>query len=129
MEEAIQASARIRTDAKRRSATLEEVHDAVSIVGGRLSFLSKVSKARDVVEMARHMRSTEKAWLLSVIGLIPDCDDDVMDEVCSLSVLLLADEVLTVGICLLSIAKMELVFLVVAEGVCEAETRTGAPKS
>ena len=32
-------------------------------------------------EMARHMLSVEKAWLLSQIGLIPDCDDDVMDEV------------------------------------------------
>jgi hypothetical protein len=80
-QEAIQASTRIRTDANRKTATEEQLHEAVSIVGGRLSFLSKVSKARDVVEMARHMRSTEKGWLLSVIGLIPDCDDDVMDEV------------------------------------------------
>lgn len=32
-------------------------------------------------EMAEHMLRVEKGWLLSQIGLIPDCDDDVMDEV------------------------------------------------
>ena len=26
------------------------------------------------------MLAVEKAWLLSQVGLIPDCDDDVMDE-------------------------------------------------
>lgn len=57
------------------------ISEAVSIVGGRLQYLNKVSKARNMGEMARHMLSIEKAWLLSQIGLIPDCDDDVMDEV------------------------------------------------
>jgi hypothetical protein len=63
----------------------ENITEAISIVGGRLLYLSKVSKARDMAEMARHMLSVEKAWLLSQIGLIPDCDDDVMDEVCRVS--------------------------------------------
>jgi hypothetical protein len=63
----------------------ENIMEAVSIVGGRLLYLSKVSKARDMAEMARHMLSVEKAWLMSQIGLIPDCDDDVMDEVCFVS--------------------------------------------
>jgi len=53
---------------------------ALSIVGGRLAFLSRVSRARDMVDMARHMLAVEKGWLLSQIGLIQDCDDDVMDE-------------------------------------------------
>lgn len=34
-----------------------------------------------MVEMARHMLAIEKGWLLGRIGLIQDCDDDVMDEV------------------------------------------------
>lgn len=34
-------------------------------------------------EMAGHMLHVEKGWLLSQIGLIPDHDDDVMDEVSS----------------------------------------------
>jgi hypothetical protein len=34
-----------------------------------------------MVEMARQMMAVEKGWLLGRIGLIQDCDDDVMDEV------------------------------------------------
>lgn len=64
-----------------RSTDKESVIKAVSMVGGRLLYLNRVSKARDMVGMAHHMLSIEKAWLLSQIGLIPDCDDDVMDEV------------------------------------------------
>jgi hypothetical protein len=66
---------------EQEKGTPEDIREAVSIVGGRLLYLNKVSKARDMAEMARHMLSVEKAWLLSQIGLIPDCDDDVMDEV------------------------------------------------
>ena len=57
-----------------------DLHDAVSTVGGRLSYLSRVSKSMNMREHAKHMVAVEKAWLLSIIGLIPDCDDDVMDE-------------------------------------------------
>jgi len=34
-----------------------------------------------MVDLARHMLAVEKGWLLGRIGLIRDCDDDVMDEV------------------------------------------------
>jgi hypothetical protein len=34
-----------------------------------------------MIGMANHLLGIEKGWLLSQIGLIPDCDDDVMDEV------------------------------------------------
>lgn len=54
--------------------------EAIAIVGGRLSYLSRISKADDMLRNARHMLDVERAWLLSQIGLIPDCDDDVMDE-------------------------------------------------
>jgi len=33
-----------------------------------------------MVNTAKKLLSVEKGWLLSQIGLIPDCDDDVMDE-------------------------------------------------
>jgi len=79
-KEALHASTRMRHDANRKSLSQTDVKEAVSIVGGRLSYLNKVSKSRDMVDMAKHMLSVEKAWLLSQIGLIPDCDDDVMDE-------------------------------------------------
>ena len=78
---------------------------AISIVGGRLAYLGRVSRAKDMVEMARHMMTVEKGWLLSQIGLIQDCDDDVMDEVrpVNIDVLHRRDTV---------IAKMEFLFLV-----------------
>ena len=46
-----------------------------------MSFLSKMSRTRDMLKSAQEVVDWEKAWLLSQIGLIPDCDDDVMDEV------------------------------------------------
>lgn len=71
----------VRQKGKVHATTPDELAEAVSIVGGRLLYLNRVSKARDMAEMAKHMLNVEKAWLLSQIGLIPDCDDDVMDEV------------------------------------------------
>ncbi|KAH9485518.1 hypothetical protein JR316_0002426 [Psilocybe cubensis] len=80
-EEALHAAARIRHDTGRlTSIENPELQKAVSLVGGRLSYLNKVSKAKDMVGMAKHLLEVEKAWLQSQIGLIPDCDDDVMDE-------------------------------------------------
>ena len=79
--EAIQASANMRRHSTREMESIKTVREAVSIVGGRLSYLSRVSKARDMLEMANHLKTVEKGWLLSRIGLIRDCDDDVMDEV------------------------------------------------
>ncbi|KAF8891783.1 hypothetical protein BD779DRAFT_1670742 [Infundibulicybe gibba] len=78
--EALHAANRMRISAKRAAPTEEQLREVVGIVGGRLSYLNKVSKASGMNEMANHMLEVEKAWLLSQIGLIPDCDDDVMDE-------------------------------------------------
>jgi hypothetical protein len=60
--------------------TPEALSEALSIVGGRLSFLNRMSKAKDIVKTAKQLLTEEKLWLLSQIGLIKDCDDDVMDE-------------------------------------------------
>ncbi|EIN06689.1 hypothetical protein PUNSTDRAFT_136530 [Punctularia strigosozonata HHB-11173 SS5] len=78
--EAFHAARRMRLDARRSSVSDEEVRRVIGLVGGRLAYLSKVAKARDMEEYAQHMLDVEKGWLLSQIGLIPDCDDDVMDE-------------------------------------------------
>ncbi|PPQ64938.1 hypothetical protein CVT26_015658 [Gymnopilus dilepis] len=79
-QESLQAASRMRRAANRPPADPEDLKTAVSFVGGRLAYLNKVSKAKDMVGMARHLLEVEKAWLLSQIGLIADCDDDVMDE-------------------------------------------------
>ncbi|KAG6861119.1 hypothetical protein C0995_003848 [Termitomyces sp. Mi166 len=82
--ESLHAVNRMRMSSRHPSTTPEQLKEAVSLVGGRLSYLSKVAKAKHMVEMAEHLKGVEKGWLLSQIGfckgLIPDCDDDVMDE-------------------------------------------------
>jgi hypothetical protein len=83
-QEAIHATARMRKDSRAAKTgathTHEDLKSVVDLVGGRLSYLSKVTKSREMTEMARHLLAIEKANLLSKIGLIEDCDDDVMDE-------------------------------------------------
>jgi len=78
--EALQASLQMRLHSRKLLESPDIIKEAVSVVGGRLSYLSRVSKARDMMEMANHLRIVEKGWLLSQIGLIRDLDDDVMDE-------------------------------------------------
>lgn len=86
--EALHAASRMRANSKRIHTSPEEIREAVSIVGGRLSYLNKVlqasfifcscinmyffhkvAKSKDVLEMARHLMTVEKAWLLSQIGI------------------------------------------------------------
>lgn len=73
------AMRRIRVNAG-KSCNGSLIEKAVEVVGGRLSYINKVAKSRDMVRMANEMLEVESAWLLSQIGLITDCDDDVMDE-------------------------------------------------
>ncbi|KAF6760221.1 hypothetical protein DFP72DRAFT_883554 [Ephemerocybe angulata] len=79
-EDARKALTRIRRDANKGSVSDSDVLETVDVIGGRLSYLNRVAKSKEMVEMAKHMMTVEKGWILSRIGLIPDCDDDVMDE-------------------------------------------------
>ncbi|KAF8526051.1 hypothetical protein BU17DRAFT_74394 [Hysterangium stoloniferum] len=58
----------------------DTIKEVISFTGGRLSYLSKTARSRDPIATAQHCFHSEQGWLLSQIGLIPDCDDDVMDE-------------------------------------------------
>ncbi|TDL23030.1 hypothetical protein BD410DRAFT_769446 [Rickenella mellea] len=78
--ESLQAARRMRASTGRPMEGVNVFQKALSYVGGRLSYINKVSRARDMVDMAQHLLVNEKGWLLSQIGLIPDLDDDVMDE-------------------------------------------------
>ncbi|KAH9944767.1 hypothetical protein B0H21DRAFT_694510 [Amylocystis lapponica] len=80
LREGLRAVSQMRQAEKHFLEDTETCRKVVSIVGGRLSYLSRVCKSRDMLEEARNMLAIEKGWLLSQIGLIPDCDDDVMDE-------------------------------------------------
>lgn len=50
-------------------------------IGGRLAYLSRLARSVDIKQAIERLKDGEKAWLLTNTGLIPDCDDDVMDEV------------------------------------------------
>jgi hypothetical protein len=80
-EEAMGACRRMRHYVSLPVPVEDTLTQAISLLGGRLSYLNRVSRGRDLVEMARQMLAVEKGWLLGRIGLIRDCDDDVMDEV------------------------------------------------
>lgn len=80
-EEALGACRRMRYHVSLPVPVEDTLSQAISLLGGRLSYLNRVARARDMVELARHMLAVEKGWLLGRIGLIQDCDDDVMDEV------------------------------------------------
>jgi hypothetical protein len=57
---------------------LEEIYNKV---GGRLTFLSRVARSRNMQETCDHITQTEKTWFLNkcwILGM--EMDDDVMDQ-------------------------------------------------
>ena len=57
---------------------LEQVYDQV---GGRLSYLNRVAKAPDMLEMCRSICETEKTWFYNKCWILgSEMDDDVMDQ-------------------------------------------------
>jgi hypothetical protein len=50
------------------------------LIGGRLGFLSRVANKEHMLAAAEDILRQEKQWLLNQCGLIPDFDDDVMDQ-------------------------------------------------
>lgn len=59
-----------------RRPDADNVDDVVHVVGGRQSYLNKVSRAEGMLQAADDLLCLEKAWLESCLGLIPDCDND-----------------------------------------------------
>ena len=60
------------------NSVLEEVYDRV---GGRLSFLNRVAKSRDMMATCETIKEVEKKWFLNqcwILGM--EMDDDVMDQ-------------------------------------------------
>ena len=56
----------------------EEVYDKV---GGRLSFLSRVAKAKDMMAACESIKEIEKKWFLNQCWILgSEMDDDVMDQ-------------------------------------------------
>ncbi|KAM0720553.1 hypothetical protein Q7P37_004689 [Cladosporium fusiforme] len=59
-------------------AILEKVYDRV---GGRISYLSRVAKSRDMLETCAEICRLEKTWFLNQCWILgAEMDDDVMDQ-------------------------------------------------
>lgn len=60
------------------SDILEQVYQKV---GGRLSFLNRVAKSRDMLKTCDDICRTEKTWFLNKCWILGEpMDDDVMDQ-------------------------------------------------
>lgn len=60
------------------SQILEKVYGEV---GGRLNYLNRVAKSKDMLKTCRHICSDEKTWFLNKCGILGESmDDDVMDQ-------------------------------------------------
>ncbi|QRV98144.1 hypothetical protein RhiJN_26163 [Ceratobasidium sp. AG-Ba] len=87
-EDAFMALKKLRWDSIRDRKLLENddvIREAADVAGaviwsGRLAYLSRLAQSRDLLGHAKRLKDGERAWLTTNIGLIADCDDDVMDE-------------------------------------------------
>lgn len=60
------------------SAILEEVYNRV---GGRLTFLNRVARSKDMLRTCEHICELEKTWFLNKCWILgEEMDDDVMDQ-------------------------------------------------
>ncbi|CAH7680912.1 hypothetical protein BY996DRAFT_4584908, partial [Phakopsora pachyrhizi] len=57
-----------------------EVNEVWGMVGSRITYLSWCMTHKDMIHAAQAILEGEEQWLLSRIGLIVDCDEDVMNE-------------------------------------------------
>jgi hypothetical protein len=75
--ETIKNHRRLHFDEEVSPDVLNQVHNAV---GGRLAFLSQVSKAEDMLKKCQEIHDAEKQWFLNQCWILGDFDDDVMDQ-------------------------------------------------
>jgi len=92
-KESLSALRHLRNQYQGKAEDDETLSEALRVSGGRLAYLNHLAHAKDLLKASNKLLETEKGWLLSNMGLIPDCDDDVMDEqkVCASTWLLLRE--------------------------------------
>lgn len=57
------------------------LEDVYNLVGGRLSFLNRVARSKDMFKVCDEIKEIEKTWFLNqcwILGM--EMDDDVMDQ-------------------------------------------------
>lgn len=57
------------------------LHEVYEKIGGRLTYLNRVAKSKDMIKTCDRIGDVEKQWFLNQCGLLGmDMDDDVMDQ-------------------------------------------------
>lgn len=80
-EQALDALSRYRKRYFHEDLTVRQLEDVYEQVGGRLSFLNKVSKHRDMLKACEAIKEIEKRWFLNQCWILGSTmDDDVMDQ-------------------------------------------------
>ena len=80
-EKAIMALAKFRMRYFGETAPSELMERVYDRVGGRLSFLHRISKADDMMSYCDEICAREKTWFLNKCWILGgDMDDDVMDQ-------------------------------------------------
>ncbi|KAH7334888.1 hypothetical protein B0J17DRAFT_732658 [Rhizoctonia solani] len=79
-KETLKAFRQFRRDQGKGGSADGSLEEAALVSGGRLAYMSRLARSKDLRKSIDHLKQGEKAWLLTNTGLIPDCDDDVMDE-------------------------------------------------
>lgn len=71
---------RLRKLLHRDAPTQEQLDIVWRACGGRLSHLAKAARAHDIAAQCEAFLRQEKTWVLNQSALIPDFDDDVLDD-------------------------------------------------
>jgi len=78
---AIQALAKYRSRYHGKPPTDQELEEVYEKVGGRLSFLNRVAKSKNMLDMCEKISAIEKRWFLNQCWVLgSEMDDDVMDQ-------------------------------------------------
>ncbi|KAL4873466.1 hypothetical protein BDV12DRAFT_182277 [Aspergillus spectabilis] len=79
--QALAALRKYRQDYFNEKLSDDVLHEIYNKVGGRLSFLSRVAKAPDVMKLCDSICEAEKTWFLNKCWILgEEMDDDVMDQ-------------------------------------------------
>jgi hypothetical protein len=78
---AISALRNYRRRYRREDVPYDILEDIYDKVGGRLQFLSRVAKSRNMMDTCNHISIMEKTWFLNKCWILgKEMDDDVMDQ-------------------------------------------------
>ncbi len=80
-DQAVSALKHFRKQQSKDEPSIRLLHEVYDRVGGRLTFLTRVAKSRDMLHACDRICQTEKTWFLNNCWILGEgMDDDVMDQ-------------------------------------------------